>query len=84
MTTPYNFVQTVTPSDATNIPIVGDACPIQGLYVGTGGDLTIVYPDGSTVQFLAVATGHILPIGGFVRVNSTGTDADDLLALYRV
>lgn len=49
----------VTPSDSTTFDP-----PFIGLYVGTGGSLSIVGLAGSAVTFANVQSGTILPISG--------------------
>jgi len=53
------------------------------LYVGTGGDLTVVFIDSlaTPITLKNVPSGAFLPIM-VVKVLSTGTDADDILGLY--
>lgn len=65
----------ITPSDSTNF---NENC--RAIYVGTGGDITLVTKGGQTVTFVQVPSGAILPIRAS-RVNATGTDADDLIGL---
>jgi len=66
----------VTPSDSTNLSF--DA---RALYVGTGGNVVVVFPDNSTVTFTNVQSGSILPVIA-KRVNSTSTTASNIVALY--
>lgn len=66
----------VTPSDSTNLSF--DA---RALYIGTGGNVVVVFPDNSTVTFSNVPTGSILPVIA-KRVNSTSTTATNIVALY--
>lgn len=64
----------VTPDDITDLPHVA-----IGLYVETGGTLSIVTVTGET-RSLAVADFSILPVGA-QRVNATGTTATGIHAL---
>lgn len=66
----------VTPSNDT----VFDPVP-RALWVGTGGDLTVRTKRGTTLQFTNVPDGQLLPIS-CDQVRATGTDADDIVALY--
>ena len=66
----------VTPSNSQNQPV-----PFRALWVGTGGDVSITFTDGTTAVFKNVPGGFALPQGG-ARVNATGTTASDLLAMY--
>lgn len=64
----------VTPDDITDLPHVA-----IGLYVETGGTLSIVTVTGET-RSLAVADFSILPVGAR-RVNATGSTATGIHAL---
>lgn len=55
------------------------AIPCDAIYVGGAGIVVAVFPDGSTVNFTAVA-GEILPIQT-IRVNSTNTTATLMVGL---
>lgn len=67
----------VVPHDTTTLANV-----TRGLWVGTGGDVTVLMAaGGSAVAFLNVPDGSLLPIQ-IQRVNDTGTDADDMVALW--
>jgi hypothetical protein len=66
----------VTPSDTVDLP---SGC--RGLWVGTAGTLSIVDAEGSTVSLTIPEAGRLLPLGP-VRVNSTGTSATEIVALY--
>lgn len=74
----------VTPSDTTSLLDTGkgDGLP-RALYVGTGGDVNVEFPDtnGDTVLFSSVPTGAVLSIRP-LRVFSTNTTASDIVALY--
>lgn len=66
----------VTTSDTVKLP---GGC--RGLYVGGGGDLSLLGADGTSVTFSAVTAGTVLPCGP-VRVNATATTATLIVALY--
>lgn len=66
----------VTPHDTNPLPVAGS----RGLYIGTGGDISLVSPQGDTVLFKGVPAG-ILPVAA-ARVRATGTTAADIVALY--
>jgi len=51
------------------------------LYVGTGGDLKLELFGGSVVTFANVNDGQFIPVQ-VVKVFSTGTTADDIVALW--
>ena len=75
------YALAVTPSDSADI---ADGGRCVGLYVGTAGDVTVVFdrrPDSETVTFVGVPAGSPVP-GRIRRVMHTGTDADDIVALY--
>jgi hypothetical protein len=65
----------VTPSNSTDFLTAARA-----LYIGSVGDVTVVTANGSTVTFVAVPTGTILPIR-CTRVNSTGTGATSIVGI---
>lgn len=64
----------ITPSDTVNLP----GATTGGIYVGTGGTLTVTFLSGATVQ-LTVPAG-LAPIV-VTRVWSTGTTATGLSGL---
>ena len=66
----------VTPSDATDLEAA-----TRGLYIGTAGALKVITAGGDTVTLAAVPAGSILPLS-VTRVLATGTDADDIVALW--
>lgn len=69
--------QAVTASDSTELPCT------RALYVGTGGNVSVIMGDGqngSAVTFSNVPTGVILPIQ-VVKVMAA-TTASNILALY--
>ena len=67
--------QVITPSDSTTFPMC------RAIYVGTGGDLKILTTIGNTVTWKNVPDGSIVPAQA-TKVFATGTDAEDLLAVY--
>lgn len=72
----------VTPSDTENIPSisggVNDGCV---LYVGIGGDLTVMTTGQDTVTFVNIQDGTFIPVQ-VLRVLSTGTTALNIVALW--
>jgi hypothetical protein len=75
---PATGAAAVTPSNTVALP--GGVC--RGLYVGGAGDVAAVLADqGAAVTFVAVPAGTFMPVRVF-RVNSTGTTATNLVALY--
>lgn len=73
---PAHSATMVVPSDTAALPQVSRA-----LYVGQGGDLSVVMAGGETVTFEAVVSGSLLPIR-VSRVNAAGTTAAGVLALW--
>jgi hypothetical protein len=74
---PASHAFAVTPNDAIDLAVV-----TRGLYVGTGGDLSLVLKgDGNPVSFVGVAGGSVLPLR-IVRVRATGTTAADIVGLF--
>jgi len=71
---PAVYGAAVTPSNSVNL-----AAPTRSLYVGTTGNISVEMLNG-TVVFTGVAVG-ILPIQ-CTRVNSTGTTASNIVALW--
>lgn len=76
--------QAVTPDNDEDIYFVGSEAekvvPCV-LYVGTGGDLSVRTAGGDDVIFYNVVSGTFLPVN-VVRVFSTGTEADNIVALW--
>lgn len=72
---PARSAEAVTPDDATDLTNVSRA-----LWVGTGGDLTVITQAGETVALLNVPDGSLLPLC-VSRVKLTGTSATDIVAL---
>jgi hypothetical protein len=69
--------EAVTPSNSTPFP--GGRC--SALFIGVGGDVTILNSDGTAVTFKNLANGSYLDCKT-TRVNATGTTATDIVALY--
>jgi hypothetical protein len=72
----YRGAESITPHNTTDF--ARGVC--NGIYVGVSGDVAVVHLDG-TVQLYKAAPVGILPAMA-TRVNSTGTTATNLLALY--
>lgn len=73
--TPSIHQETVTPSDTLNF-----SRPSRELFIGTGGTVRCVRPNGETQDFV-VPDGGRIP-GVFIRVNSTGTvTADNIVSM---
>lgn len=74
-TVPAYHAIAVVPHNSTNL-----AQPARAIYVGVAGDVTLVTISGETVTFTACPVG-ILPVMTR-RVNSTGTAATNIVALW--
>lgn len=66
----------VTPSDSTPL-----ASETRAIYVGAGGDLSVVLSSGDTITLSGVPAGSLLPLRA-QKVRSTGTTASALVGLY--
>lgn len=75
---PITYLTAVAHTKSDTVSLGAQA---NAVYVGTGGTVTVLLADATTVQFTNVANGTILPIR-LVRVNSTGTSASDFVALF--
>lgn len=73
-TAPASKLVAITPSNSTNISSV-----VRAMYVGVGGNITVVTTDGSVILFTGVPQGAVLGPFNVVRVNSTGTTASSLV-----
>ncbi len=84
-TKPSEYAVAVTPSDTVAIEFNGRGDSTRGLYVGSGGDISVemvgVGLVDATVVFVAVPTGTLLPIE-ITRVNTTATTASSLVAIW--
>jgi hypothetical protein len=70
----------VAPNDNSDLP----TAPTRALYIGTTGDLKVNMADGTTVSFVAIPAGTVLPIS-VTRVFATGQPgsiATNVVALY--
>ncbi len=65
----------VTPADTD----LADG-PCRGIYIGASGNLTVLDMVGSTVQFVALATGVIHPIQA--KQIKAATTATSVVAVY--
>lgn len=73
--TPIRGGVAVTPSDTDDLARVSDY-----LYIGTAGTLKIIFADGVTLVFAAIAAG-LYPFR-VSRVYSNGTSATNIVALW--
>lgn len=76
-TAPAVAAFTITKHDTTNFP----AGPCRAIYVGGAGDINVVFLDDSTCVFSNNLTGSVLAVNA-KRVNSTGTSATLMVAMY--
>ncbi len=65
----------VTPNNSTDLTNKGI------LYVGTGGNISVITAGEQTVTFSNVPDGAFIPVS-IARVNATGTTASNILVLY--
>ena len=65
----------VVPSDSVNL-----ASP-SVIYVGVGGNVSVMTAQGDIVTFIGVPAGGVIPVQ-VARVNSTDTSASSMLAIY--
>jgi hypothetical protein len=75
----YNSYFAVSPNDLQTLGTTYHKTG-WGLWVGTGGHVSVVGSDGVTVVFKNVPSGTLLPIH-VIQVNSAGTTAGDIVAL---
>jgi hypothetical protein len=73
---PARNAEAVTPHNTTELDTVSRA-----LWVGGGGNITVLMADGQTVLISGIASGTLLPIQ-IKRVNSTGTTATLMVAFH--
>lgn len=66
----------ITPDDGADLPVEARA-----IYVGGDGDLSGVTLGGTTLSFVGLTAGSILPVA-FSRIRATGTTATNLVALF--
>lgn len=73
---PASNAAAVTPSDSADLPTSS-----KRLWVGTGGNVTLVTVGGATVTYTAVPNGTYLQVRA-ARVKSTGTTASNIVAEF--
>lgn len=71
----------VSPSDTSSLEEQGARTRGCILYIGTGGDLSVVTSSGAELTFTSVQDGTFLPVQ-VTSVLSTGTTASNILALW--
>lgn len=72
---PPEHAAEVTPSDGTDLTYA-----TRGLFIGVAGNLKVTMVGGQTVTFPNVPVGQF--VARVTRVWSTGTTADDIVALW--
>jgi hypothetical protein len=75
LTAPASGAFAITPSDAAELTETARA-----IYVGGAGTIALVTKDGTTVSFVGLSAGTVLPVST-VRVLATGTTATSLVGL---
>ena len=65
----------ITPHASTNF-----VRRARAIYVGIGGDITVVNPDNTTCLLVGVGQGSIIP-AECIRINAIGTTAASLVGL---
>lgn len=73
---PYTEAAAVTPHDTNELTHV-----TRALWVGSAGALAVEMANGEDVIFGAVPAGSLIPVR-VKKVLDTGTDADDIVALW--
>lgn len=75
-TGPSSSAFVITPDDDNDLTY-----PIRALYVGTGGDITLILQDDTVaIALVNVLPGSCLPLQ-IKRILSSGTGASDLVGL---
>lgn len=77
----FTYAQAVTPDNTANIPTYQNRPP-DALWIGTAGNVVVVWNDSSTTTF-GCAAGQLLPLSQVKRVNSTSTTATGILAIWQ-
>lgn len=73
-TAPASSSAPITPSDSTDLSDL-----TRWVFVGGAGNLVAVMKDGTTVSFIGIVAGTLLPIR-VSRVMATGTTATGIIA----
>lgn len=77
----FTYGRAVTKSNTVDIPLYLNRT-VDALWVGAAGDVAVVFQDSSVVTY-GCAIG-LLPLTGIKRVNSTGTSATGIVALWQI
>jgi hypothetical protein len=71
---PALYMIAITPSDSDDLSIA-----IRQIYIGVGGNVTVVDTAGNTVTHINVAQGGYIGPFSVARVKATGTTATNLV-----
>jgi len=77
LNSPCGSAAAVTPSDSVNLT----GGPTRALFVGGAGALSCLMVDDTTCVFTGVVAGAVLALR-VKRVNSTGTTATNIVAMW--
>lgn len=69
----------ITPSD-----LIDFEQPVAGVFTGSGGDISVVAPNGVATLYRNVPASEVLHFGNITRVNATGTTAKHLAGLLPI
>lgn len=72
---PAEYGAAITPHDTNELPFY-----TRGIYVGGVGNVKVITSGGSTITFVAVPVGTILPVRA--KIVHTDTTATNLVALW--
>lgn len=75
LSAPASSAFPIAPNDAVEL-----AETARAIYVGGAGTIALVTKEGSTVSFVGLSAGTVLPVST-VRVLATGTTATNLVGL---
>ncbi len=73
---PSPLGEACTPSDTVNATV-----PFRALWVGSTGNVAVVFSNDAVVTFVGVPSGFILPVSGR-RVNATNTTATSIVYCF--
>jgi len=75
-TAPGYDAAAVTPNDSADLDK-----PARAIYIGGAGDVKIDTEAGTTVTFVGLTAGSMLPVRA-VRIHATDTTATNLVAIF--
>jgi len=70
----------ITPSDTTTFFANNQPLCCRAIYVGVGGTIVLITAGGTTLTFLGVTAGQVLPVMA-QQVKATGTTATNLIGI---